>query len=215
MTPNAALNHLQEALSALCQRRTLPVLIVVSKTQPVSAIEALLEAGHRDFGENYVQEALAKWPALKQRYPDCRLHGIGILQRNKLKEALSIFDVLHTVDRPSLLTALSRLRAQGVTLPDLFFQVNTGEESQKGGVLLNALEGLHQQAVLEQRLPMIGLMSIPPAAAAPAPHFALLHKLAKRYDLPCLSMGMSRDWETAVRCGATHLRLGTAIFGAR
>jgi pyridoxal phosphate enzyme (YggS family) len=185
-------------------------LIAVSKTHPAAAVEAALAAGHRHFGENRVQEAEAKWPALKARYPDATLHLIGGLQTNKVKDALALFDVIHTLDRPRLAEAVAR---QGATTP-CFVQVNTGEEPQKGGV-----PPLEADAFLARcralGLDVEGLMCIPPVDEPPAPHFALLRKIAGRNGLSGLSMGMSGDYECAVELGATHVRVGSAIFGAR
>lgn len=189
-------------------------MIAVSKGQPVEAIVSLLDAGQRDFGENRVSEALLKWPALKERYPDIRLHLIGQLQTNKVKDALSLFDVIHTVDRESLADVLVKTRSRECgTALKFFIQVNTGEESQKGGVRPDALPGLMQYT--QPLLSITGLMCIPPAGDPPAPHFALLRTLAEKYNLSHLSMGMSGDYETALRLGATHVRIGTAIFGER
>jgi pyridoxal phosphate enzyme (YggS family) len=199
------------------------VLIAVSKAKPVAAIKTLLEAGQRDFAENRVQEALEKWPQLKAAYPDVRLHLIGSLQSNKAKEALELFDAIHTVDRESLVNALvkesSRLQAAGCR--QFFIQVNTGEEAQKGGVTPDGLPRLMQYiqnvagGVQPTALPIAGLMCIPPADELPAPHFALLRTMAQKLKLDALSMGMSGDYETALRLGATHVRIGTAIFGER
>ncbi len=189
-------------------------LIAVSKTHLAEAIQPVLMAGQRHFGENRVQEAQAKWPALKQHYPDVMLHLIGSLQSNKAAEAVAMFDMIHTLDRPSLAEALAKaMQAQGKSVP-CFIQVNTGDEAQKGGVALAALPACltHAQNLA---LPVIGLMCVPPVDENPAPHFALLAKLARRHNLKELSMGMSSDAETAVALGATYVRVGSAIFGAR
>ena len=185
-------------------------LVAVSKTFGVEAIEAALAAGQRDFGENRVQEAQAKWPAIKMRVPDLRLHLIGPLQTNKLGAALELFDVFHTLDRPRLADALVAAKRA----PPLFVQVNTGEEPQKAGVLPAEAAAFIARCRAEA-LPLQGLMCIPPVDEEPALHFALLAKIARRHGLPDLSMGMSADFETAVALGATHIRVGSAIFGAR
>jgi pyridoxal phosphate enzyme (YggS family) len=189
-------------------------LIAVSKTQPPEAIEPLLAAGQRDFGENRVQEAAAKWPALREAYPDVTLHLIGQLQSNKAEEAVALFDVIHVVDRPSLVTALARAMEKTGRRPDCFVQVNIGDEDQKGGCAISDLPAL-LAATREAGLPVIGLMCLPPADLAPAPYFALLAKLAREQGLAGLSMGMSADYETAVTIGATHVRVGSALFGPR
>jgi pyridoxal phosphate enzyme (YggS family) len=189
-------------------------LIAVSKTHPAQAIEPLIEAGQAVFGENRVQEAAAKWPPLRQRHPRVALHLVGRLQSNKAEEAVALFDAVHSVDRPSLVSALGRAMARVGRRPDCFIQVNIGDEPQKGGcptVELPALLDLGRDA----GLPIVGLMCIPPLEAEPAPYFALLAKLAKRHGLPGLSMGMSGDFATAVMLGATHVRVGTALFGER
>jgi len=189
-------------------------LIAVSKTHPAEAIEPLLAAGHRDFGENRVQEADAKWPALRERYPDARLHLIGQLQSNKAAEAVALADAIHAVDRSSLVTALARaMDAQG-RRPACFVQVNIGEEPQKGGCAIADLPALLAEARTAD-LPIAGLMCLPPAAVEAAPYFALLAKLARNEGVAGLSMGMSDDFETAVMIGATHVRIGSALFGER
>lgn len=190
-------------------------LIAVSKTQPAEAIEEALAAGHRLFGENRVQEAAAKWPALKARYPDAELHLIGGLQSNKVKEALALFDAIQSVDRPKLARAIARHAEELQVAPRLYIQVNTGEEPQKGGVLPAELAALVALVRDELGLPLVGLMSIPPQGEEPALHFALLKKLAARHGLPRLSMGMSGDYELAARMGASEVRVGTAVFGPR
>ena len=187
-------------------------LIAVSKTHPAEAVEQLIAAGQRDFGENRVQEAQAKWPALKARHPDLRLHLIGQLQSNKAEDAVALFDAIHSVDRPSLVDALEKAMAGTGRRPDCFIQVNIGDEDQKGGCPIAELPALLERARV---LPIVGLMCIPPADVEPAPYFALLAKLARRHDVTGLSMGMSADFETAVMVGATHVRIGTALFGAR
>jgi PLP dependent protein len=189
-------------------------LIAVSKTQPPAAIEALIAAGQRDFGENRVQEALAKWPDLLARHPDVRLHFIGALQSNKAVEAAGLCSAIHSVDRLSLVAALAKEAAAGGRRSDLFVQVNIGDEPQKGGCAPDALPDL-LAAARDHGLRVCGLMCIPPAEVEPAPYFALLAKLARRHGLARLSMGMSGDYETAVTIGATDVRVGTALFGAR
>jgi len=187
-------------------------LIAVSKTQPETAIEALIEAGQRDFGENRVQEAMAKWPALRARHPHLRLHLIGQLQSNKAEEAIDLFDSIHSLDRPSLVAALDKAMARSRRRPDCFVQVNVGDEAQKGGCAVAGLPALLESA---RNLAVAGLMCIPPAETEAAPYFALLAKLARRHGLDGLSMGMSGDFEAAVMIGATHVRVGTALFGER
>jgi pyridoxal phosphate enzyme (YggS family) len=212
-----------EAARGATKSKPQATLVAVSKGQPVEAIMSLLEAGQRDFGENRVQEALSKWPALKARYPDIRLHLIGTLQTNKVKEALALFDVMHTVDRESLVDALAKegCKVQVAGCKQFFVQVNTGEEAQKEGVTPGGLFQLmryiqHVTCNMQLATPVItGLMCIPPAGEPPAPHFALLRRYAEEFGLPCLSMGMSGDYETALRLGATQVRIGTALFGER
>jgi PLP dependent protein len=190
-------------------------LVAVSKTQPAAAVQEALAAGHRVFGENRVQEAQAKYPALRESFPDLALHLIGPLQTNKVGDAVALFDVIETLDRPRLAVALAReMEHTGRRLPCLI-EVNTGEEPQKSGVMPEAADAF----VLECRdrlcLPVVGLMCVPPLDEEPSPHFALLREIARRTGLELLSMGMSADFETAIRFGATHVRVGTAIFGAR
>ena len=187
-------------------------LVAVTKTHGVERIRPLLDAGHRIFGENRVQEAQGKWPALKSEFPDIELHLIGPLQTNKLRDAIALFDVIQTLDRPKLVQALKIEAERGHPIPDLLIQVNTGEEPQKAGVAPGDAPAL---IALARGLPVKGLMCIPPADTAPAPHFALLAKIAGEHGLPWLSMGMSADFETAVRFGATHVRVGSALFGVR
>lgn len=189
-------------------------LIAISKTQPAEAIAPLLAAGHRSFGENRVQEAATKWPALRAATPGVRLHLVGQLQSNKAAEAVALFDAIHSVDRPSLVTALARAMEAGGRRPDCFVQVNIGEEAQKGGCAIADLPRLLGD-VRAAALPLVGLMAVPPAGTEAAPYFALLAKLARDHGLLGLSMGMSGDYETAVMLGATHVRIGTALFGAR
>ena len=189
-------------------------LIAVSKTWGPEHIRPALEAGHRDFGENRVQEAAAKWPALREEYPDVRLHLIGPLQSNKAADAVALFDVIHTVDRDKIARAIaSECEKQGRDV-ETFVQVNTGEEAQKSGVAPDEAVAF-VESCRERGLAPAGLMCIPPAQENPGPHFALLAKLAAEAGLDGLSMGMSGDYETAIRMGATHVRVGSAIFGAR
>jgi pyridoxal phosphate enzyme (YggS family) len=201
--------------AALARREAGDVtLIAVSKTHGPEEIEPLLHAGQRVFGENRVQEAQGKWPALKERWPDVRLHLIGQLQSNKADEAVALFDAIHSVDRPSLVAALGKAMEKAGKRPDCFLQVNVGEEAQKGGCVPAELPALIAAAEAAG-LPVAGLMCIPPADVEPAPYFALLAKLARRHGLASLSMGMSGDYETAVTIGASHVRVGTALFGSR
>ncbi len=190
-------------------------LVAVSKTHPVEAIIALIEVGQKVFGENQVQEAAAKWPAIRKLYPDVELHLIGSLQTNKVREALALFDVIHTVDRESLADAIiKKNKTSGVRCKRFLVQVNTGEEPQKGGVMPRNFPSLLEY-VRHHGFPVEGLMCVPPADALPAPHFALLRTMAEGAKTPYLSMGMSNDYETAIRFGATHIRIGTALFGER
>lgn len=190
-------------------------LIAVSKTKPAEAILPALEAGQVDFGENYVQEAKTKWPELRERFPHARLHMIGPLQSNKAKEAVALFDTIHSLDRESLAKELSREIARSGNAPRLIVQVNTGAEPQKGGVLPADVDAFLASCRVTYGLEIEGLMCIPPADEPPSPHFALLAKIARRNGLPVLSMGMSADYEAAIQLGATHVRVGSAIFGAR
>ena len=189
-------------------------LIAVSKVQPLERVEAVLEAGHRLFGENRVQEAAGKWPAFRERYANVELHLIGPLQTNKARQAVELFDAIHTLDRPRLATTLARLAQETGRCPDLMIQVNTGEEPQKAGVLPDEADGFIAEA-RAMDLPVRGLMCIPPVEEEPALHFALLAKIAERNGLAELSMGMSADFETAIALGATYVRVGSAIFGDR
>jgi pyridoxal phosphate enzyme (YggS family) len=190
-------------------------LVAVSKTVPAAVIEEALAAGHRLFGENRVQEAEAKWPALRARYPDARLHLIGSLQRNKVRRAVRLFDVIETLDREELATALAQAIVDAGVRPELLVQVNTGEEPQKAGVPPRDAEAFVARCRDVHRLPIAGLMCIPPADEEPALHFALLREIAGRCGIAGLSMGMSADFETAIAFDATLVRVGTAIFGAR
>jgi pyridoxal phosphate enzyme (YggS family) len=189
-------------------------LVAISKTHPAEAIVPLIRAGQRDFGENKVQEAAAKWPGLRAAHDGIVLHLVGSLQSNKAEEAVALFDVVHVVDRPSLVAALAKAIAKHGRRPDCFVQVNIGDEPQKGGCAVAALPALLAQC-REAGLSIVGLMAIPPAGLEPAPYFALLAELARRHGLAQLSIGMSGDFETAVTLGATHVRVGTALFGER
>ena len=189
-------------------------LVAVSKTHGPEAIRPLLAAGQRAFGENRVQEAQSKWPGLRAETPGVELHLIGGLQSNKAEEAVALFDVIHSLDRPSLVAALARAMAKTGRRPACFVQVNIGDEPQKSGCAVAGLPALLDEA-RRAGLPLSGLMCLPPAEVEPAPYFALLAKLARRHGLAGLSMGMSGDFETAVTIGATHVRVGTALFGER
>lgn len=192
-------------------------LVAVSKTFPAETIEPVLAAGQRVFGENYVQDAKAKWPDLRQRYPDAVVHMIGPLQSNKAKEAIALFDVIETLDRPSLARELQKeiQKAGGTRAPRFLVQVNTGAEPQKGGVLPEDADAFIGACREQYGLDVEGLMCIPPADEPPAPHFALLTTIARRNGLKVISMGMSADYPTAIAMGATHVRVGSAIFGGR
>jgi pyridoxal phosphate enzyme (YggS family) len=208
----------REIAQACAQARRDPAevtLVAVSKTFGVDAIAPVLAAGQAVFGENRVQEALAKWPALKTRYPATALHLIGPLQSNKAKEAVALFDAIHSVDRPSLCEALAREIARQGRAPLLFVEINTGGEPQKSGVLPQEADGFLERCRQTYGLPIAGLMCLPPIDEPPAPHFALTAKIAQRNRLRLLSMGMSADFAVAIRFGATHVRVGTAIFGER
>ena len=189
-------------------------LIAVSKVQPNERVAAVLDEGHRVFGENRVQEAAGKWPAFRERYDGIDLHLIGPLQTNKARQAMGLFQAIHSVDRPKLAQTIARLAQETGHCPDIFLQVNTGEEPQKAGVM----PAMADAFVAEARaldLPVRGLMCIPPVEEEPSLHFALLAKIAARNGLSGLSMGMSGDFETAIALGATHIRVGSAIFGQR
>ena len=190
-------------------------LVAVSKTFGVEAIEPVIAAGQKVFGENRVQEAKAKWPALKTNHPDIALHLIGPLQSNKAREAVELFDAIHTVDRPSLCEALAKEIARQNRHPLLFAEINTGAEPQKAGVVPENADAFLRACREDYGLEIAGLMCIPPFDEAPAPHFALTAKIAARNGLTLLSMGMSADFAVAVQFGATHVRVGSAIFGHR
>ena len=212
------LSDINDRIAAACERagrdRSDITLIAVSKVQPPERVEAVLAAGHRIFGENRVQEAQGKWPAWQEAHPDVALHLLGPLQSNKVRPAMELFDAIHSLDRPKLARRIADMAQELGRCPDLFVQVNTGEEDQKAGLPPAEVDGF----VAEMRgmdLPLAGLMCIPPVDEAPSLHFALLRKLAERNGLPGLSMGMSADFEEAVAFGATHVRVGSAIFGER
>jgi len=189
-------------------------LVAVSKTQPADAIEPLIKASQHTFGENRVQEAQGKWPELRARHPHVQLHLVGQLQSNKAEEAVALFDAIHSLDRPSLVTALAKAMDKAGRRIPCFVQVNIGAEEQKGGCAIGDLPALLDQARAAD-IPLAGLMCVPPLAIEPAPFFALLDKLARDHGLEGRSMGMSGDFETAIMLGATHVRVGTALFGAR
>lgn len=218
MTAADRLSAVQDriARAARVARRDLAdvTLIAVSKTHPADAVRPLLAVGHREFGENRVQEAQEKWPALREEFPDARLHLIGQLQSNKAADAVAVADAIHSVDRPSLVAALARAMDTADRRPACFLQVNIGNESQKGGCAISGLPALLAEA-RGAGLPVAGLMCIPPHGLEPAPYFALLAKIAREEGVAGLSMGMSDDVETAVTLGATHVRVGSALFGAR
>lgn len=214
-TPLAQINARMAKASAIARRHPDEItLIAVSKTQPASAIEPLLALGQRHFGENRVQEAQDKWPALRNAYPDSTLHLVGQLQSNKADDAAALFDVIHSLDRPSLVKALARaFDKTGRPLP-CFVQVNVGAEDQKGGCRIADLSALIDSARAAD-IPLAGLMCVPPFEIEPAPFFAFLDMLARDNGLEGRSMGMSGDFETAIQLGATHVRVGTALFGQR
>jgi PLP dependent protein len=198
--------------AALAKRDPADVrLIAVSKGRSAEEIEALIAAGQRDFGENRVQEAAEKWPALLAHHPDVRLHGVGRLQSNKAAEAVKLFDAIHSLDRTSLLDALLKEAEKANRFPRLYIQVNIGEEEQKGGCAIDEVGSLID-AVRASPLPLAGLMAIPPLGVEPAPYFALLGRIARRHDVTGLSIGMSGDYKAAVMLGATAVRVGTALF---
>ncbi len=212
---HAALTSISRAAGDVGRDPASVRLVAVSKTYPAEAIMAVIGAGQRVFGENYVQEAKAKWPALKAAHPDTVLHMIGPLQSNKAREAVALFDVIETLDRDSLARELAKEIARQGRVPKLFVQVNTGAEPQKGGVLPGEVDAFLARVQGDHGLTIAGLMCIPPADDPPSPHFALLAKIAARHGLKELSMGMSADYAAAIQLGATQVRIGSAIFGAR
>jgi pyridoxal phosphate enzyme (YggS family) len=214
--PAARLAGVRDAIARaakLAGRSDAIELIAISKTHPAEAVEPLIAAGQRVFGENRVQEAQGKWPGLRERHPDLRLALVGQLQSNKAADAVALFDEIHSVDRASLIAALAKAMESG-RRPDCFIQVNIGDEPQKGGCAIADLPGLLWEARAAD-LPIVGLMAVPPLEVEPAPYFALLAKLARDNGVAGLSMGMSSDYPTAVTLGATHVRVGSALFGAR
>ena len=221
LTPHSpnALATVEQEIARACKEarrdRASVMLIAVSKTFDAAAITPVIEAGQRVFGENRVQEAKAKWPGLMSAYPGLALHLIGPLQSNKAKEAVALFDAIHSVDRPSICEALAKEIESQKRSPELFVQLNTGEEPQKAGVAPDAADAFIAACRDKYGLRISGLMCIPPVNDAPAPHFALTAKIAARNGLKNLSMGMSADFVTAIQFGATHVRVGSAIFGAR
>ena len=217
--PVAGLAAVRDAIAAACRDAGRPVeavtLVAVSKTFEAAAIAPVIEAGQLVFGENRVQEAAGKWPLLRERHEGIALHLIGPLQSNKAREAVALFEAIHSVDRASLCAALAKeIQRQG-RAPQLFVEVNTGAEPQKAGVLPEAADSFLAECRATYGLAIAGLMCIPPADEPPAPHFALTTKIAKRNGLSLLSMGMSGDFALAIRFGATHVRVGNAIFGHR
>jgi len=207
--------RIAEAAKAAGRRPADVTLVAVSKTHGPERVREVLEAGHRIFGENRVQEAQEKFPALKAAYSDLELHLIGPLQTNKARDAVALFDVIQSVDRERLAAVLAKEMGRQLRRPACFIQVNTGEEPQKAGVLPSQLDAFVIACRDMHKLPVVGLMCIPPFDEEPALHFALVAKMAMRNGLPKVSMGMSADYETAVRLGATHVRVGSALFGAR
>jgi hypothetical protein len=214
MSLDAILARLRAAEAAHGRQPGSVTLVAVSKVQPPGRVEAVLAAGQRIYGENYVQEAAAKWPAWSERWPDVQVHMIGPLQTNKARVAVGLFAAIQSVDRPSLAEKLARLAQERGASPALFVQVNTGAEPQKAGVLPAAADGF-VAAMRAMDLPVAGLMCIPPEGEDSRPHFRLLAAIAARNGVAGLSMGMSADFETAIAEGATHVRVGSAIFGAR
>ncbi len=214
MTLQAISDRISAACEAAGRPRDQVTLIAVSKVQPDARVVAILDAGHRVFGENRVQEAQGKWPGFRSRFDGVDLHLIGPLQTNKARAAVELFDAIHTLDRSKLAKTLARLAQERGASPDLFVQVNTGAEPQKAGVLPQDADALVAQARALD-LPVVGCMCIPPDGADPGPHFAQLAGIAARNDLTGLSMGMSGDFEVAIAAGATHVRVGSAIFGDR
>jgi hypothetical protein len=219
LTSHEGLARVRQEIAAACAEAKRDVasvtLIAVSKTFAADAIEPVILAGQRVFGENRVQEAKGKWPALREAHPGLELHLIGPLQSNKAKEAVALFDAIHAVDRPSIAEALAKEIAKQGRQPTLFVEINTGAEPQKAGVLPEDADAFIKTCRESHGLEIAGLMCIPPFEEAPAPHFALTAKIAVRNGLKLLSMGMSADFATAIAFGATHVRVGTAIFGTR
>jgi pyridoxal phosphate enzyme (YggS family) len=211
----AVRERIAEAARAADRAPESVTLVAVSKTHSAASVREALRAGHRVFGENRVQEAQAKYPKLRDEFPDLALHLIGPLQTNKVRDAVAEFDVIESVDRPRLAQALAREMEHAGRQPPCLIEVNTGEEPQKAGIMPADADGFILECREQLALPIIGLMSVPPLDEEPAPHFALMREIARRNGLEILSMGMSADFEKAIRFGATHVRVGTAIFGAR
>ena len=214
MSLNQVYSEISQAIQASGHTKSTVELIAVSKVQPNERVLSVLNQGHQVFGENRVQEAESKWPEFKSSFPDAKVHLLGPLQSNKARAAIQLFDCIHTLDRPKLATTFSRLAQELGQCPPLFAQVNTGLEAQKAGIAPDAVDAF----VADCRaldLPLVGLMCIPPVDEEASMHFALLAKLAKRNGLAQLSMGMSSDFAKAIAFGATHVRVGSAIFGAR
>jgi len=208
-------NRIEAAVRAAERAADSVTLVAVSKTHPVESVREALVAGHRVFGENRVQEAQAKYPELREAFPDLALHLIGSLQTNKVRDAVALCDMIETVDRPQLAQALAREMERSGRRPPCLIEVNTGEEPQKSGILPTVADDFIVECRDRLGLPIEGLMCVPPLDEEPALHFALLREIARRTGLGLLSMGMSADFEKAIRFGATHVRVGTAIFGAR
>ncbi|OSQ40928.1 alanine racemase [Thalassospira mesophila] len=217
MAANLALiqGNIDQAATSVGRDSSAVTLVCVSKTHDADHVRGALGTGRRIFGENRVQEAAEKWPQLKQDFSGVELHLIGPLQSNKAREAMALFDVIETLDRPKLARTFARLRDETGHCPELYIQINIGCEAQKAGIAPQDADDFIAQCVNELKLPVTGLMCIPPVDEEPAPHFALLGKIADRHGLKIRSMGMSSDYETAIRLGATHVRIGTAIFGHR
>ena len=206
--------RIAEAEAKYCKPVNSTSLIAVSKLQPNERVLKVLNAGHREFGENYVQEAASKWPTWQENYSQLKLHMLGPLQTNKARQAMELFDYIHSLDRPKLARTIARLAQELGECPELFIQVNTGAEVQKAGILVNDLESFVVDCRTKD-LPIAGLMAIPPVDEEVSLHFALLKKLADNNGIAGLSMGMSDDFEKAISFGATHVRVGSAIFGSR
>lgn len=208
------LERLNNNIKSYAQDRPVQ-LVAVSKTKPIEVIKQALDAGQRIFGENKIQEAQEKWPMLKQQYQDVELHLIGPLQTNKVRKALQLFDVIEVLDRPKLAQAIARISKEEQRYPKLYIQVNIGMEPQKAGIMPDALEDFHHYCVQEEGLNIQGLMAIPPSSEDPKPYFLQLKQLQTKLGVADLSMGMSGDYVQAIECGATHIRVGSHIFGAR
>jgi|TARA_B100000925_G_scaffold124661_1_gene92766 hypothetical protein len=190
-------------------------VIAVSKVQPLARIKKVLEQGHRVFGENRVQESLEKWPKLINEYGEVELHLVGALQTNKVKEAMKLFNVIHSIDREKLILKISNEAQKIGFCPELFIQVNTGNENQKAGVIIDEVDYILELAKVKHSLPIVGLMCLPPIHDSPLNHFKILYEIAKKHELPRVSMGMSNDFVDAIKLGATDVRIGSAIFGKR